>query len=194
MKHDPLPPVLAYGHVEASTGDNSNKNQCNANPSDSPTVNCGLAVSTDADPIQWKGIPNIQDLAAHLATNSPCSTTNASDGPSLAYVAAVQKSAAAAHTTDTLGTFTDSGAPPDAPPIPKNQLTELAAACTFFLRPNAHDPSAGALARGDGAHEYASLYNPYWQARLTAAPQAYMDLLYAYLGTGNLNEAMIPTP
>jgi hypothetical protein len=193
MKSTPLPPLLAYGHVEASTkGDNSNKNLCNYR--DPTTVNCDAAVDTAPDAIRWNGIPDIQDLAVHLAASNPCSVTNASDGPSLAYVAAVQKSAAAAQTTDTLGTFTDSGAPAGAPPIPNGQLAELSAACTFFLRPNANDPSAGALARGDGAHEYASLYNPYWQARLTAPPQAYMDLLYAYLGAGNLNDAMTPAP
>jgi hypothetical protein len=48
------------------------------------------------------------------------------------------------------------------------QLSALGKARVFFERPQAGigDSTAGALVRHDGAKEYGSLYDPYWQARL----------------------------
>ena len=81
-----------------------------------------------------------------------------------------------------------------------DQFAALSAAHVFFARPdwNPADRSEGKLPRDDHAHEYASLYNPYWQARLTNPDTIKIGgvsaktLLYAALGQPGLNCAPDP--
>jgi hypothetical protein len=49
------------------------------------------------------------------------------------------------------------------PSMAGSGLQALAAAEVYFQRP---------VPRGDGRHEYASLFNPYWQARLVEVSSA----------------------
>jgi hypothetical protein len=74
----------------------------------------------------------------------------------------------------------------------KDEVASLSAARVFFARPdwNQKDRTAGNLPRGDHAHEYASLYNPYWQARLSSPDTVTTSLVYAALGQPGLNLAM----
>jgi len=193
-------PPLAYGRADADSNGSTGINLCNYKPT---TTNCTLAVE-NANHIDWNGpepngngIPNIRDLAQGLSRTDPCSTSNGSDSPSLSFVTAVQKAGKATETTQRLGMNTvDVPGPQGSPQLTDNMqngdaLTSISAACTFFLRPdlNRKDITQGSLARADGVHEYASLYNPYWQARLTKPDPGWTTTLYALIGQAGLNIA-----
>ncbi|WP_287985069.1 pilus assembly protein TadG-related protein [Diaphorobacter sp.] len=71
----------------------------------------------------------------------------------------------------------------------KDQMISLAEARIFFARPvrNNLDITGSGLFRADSFQEYASLYNPYWQVRLSAPSQATRLLVY---GAAGLNPAL----
>lgn len=191
---------IAYGHADADADNNVDQGLCDYKPT---TTNCTLAVNDNPSNIDWSGprprsdgIPNLRDLAQNLSTADPCTTNNASDSPSLSFVTAVQKSGQAAQTTQQLSLDTDVEGPQGSPQMTDNlqngnKLTSLSAACTFFLRPDLSksDVSEGSLARADGVHEYASLYNPYWQARLTNPDSKFKEALYLLVGSPLLSGA-----
>jgi hypothetical protein len=190
-----VPVPIGYGRADADSDGRTGANMCPVN-----TLNCNLAVRDRPKVLSWQGpttvprengIPNIRDLADRLAGDD-CSRENGSDGPGLAYLVAVQKSADATLTTQRIGNpgmnTVDVPGPQGSPRLTDNlqngdKLTSLSKACTFFLRPdrNVKDKTQASLARHDGVHEYASLYNPYWQARLTSVDGPMKALLYGAL-------------
>jgi len=199
----PLP--LGYGRADATATNTPDPRLCLENPD---TLNCRLARSNTkryrwtgpigvAAPSQ-RGIPNIRDLVDATATGNPgdathCGALNGSDGPGLYFVAAVQKSGSATMTTQRIGTPGMNTAvvpgPQGSPDLKDalqngDRLTSIAAACTFFLRPdwNPRDRTEGKLPRADHKHEYASLYNPYWQSRLTPVLPTDKGALYVAIG------------
>jgi Putative Flp pilus-assembly TadE/G-like len=191
-----LPGPIGYGRTDANSSGKHGDDLCDVSPS---TENCDLALQ-NFENIYWSnpisnGMPNIRDLAEGLLKDRPCSKNNGSDSPSLAYVAAVEKKADATLTTHrpSMGMDVDVPGPQGSPLMEdnvqnKDQLTSISTACTFFLRPdlrdlnNKADVTGGGLARADGVHEYASLYNPYWQARLTTPDSDTANALYALIG------------
>jgi Putative Flp pilus-assembly TadE/G-like len=195
---------IGYGRSDAESNDDQGDNLCDYQPS---TYNCTQAWQNGGSPVSWNGttgdgIPNLRDLAQGLSKTDPCSTNNGSDSPSLRFVAAVQKDGTATATTQRypLNTVDVSG-PQGSPKMTDNlqngdKVTSIAEACTFFLRPDLnkqHDPTQGSLARQDGVHEYASLYNPYWQARLTNPDQSFKQKLLQLIGASNL-DSLTPQP
>ena len=52
------------------------------------------------------------------------------------------------------------------------------------------DITAGNLPRPDAIHEFASLYNPYWQARLTAADPKWSAMLYGLIQQPGVDAAL----
>jgi len=187
---DPTGPPIAYGRTDADADGSTGSDLCNYKPT---TTNCTMAVENSYN-MYWdgpvgvgNGIPTIRDLAKDL--QKPCSSSNVSDSPSLTYVVAVTKPASATQTTQQLGMNTvnvtgPQGSPSMVDDLQGNNLTSIAAGCAFFLRPdsNKSDITEGNLARADGVHEYASLYNPYWQARLTTPDSKLKTLLYGLIG------------
>lgn len=190
---------LGYGRADAGSGDGSNL--CNDTEfsfiefKQVPTVNCQLAQLLGGNQISWMGLPSFRDLAQGLKKNSPCAQKNGSDSPTLAFLAAVQRKRKATMSTEDLGMYNvDVQGPQGSPRMVSdlqnnNQLTAISAACVFFLRPDANDTGAMELRRSDGKHEYASLYNPYWQARITNAGEDWTDALYTQIGNLGLNRA-----
>jgi hypothetical protein len=146
-------------------------------------------------------MPTIRDLSPTLSKTDACSLNNGSDSPALSFIAAVQKSGKSTLTTQRIGIGTlDDPGPQGSPGSStsnddlqnNDNLTAISAACTFFLRPDrvnsgAVDPTVGLLSREDGVHEYASLYNPYWQARLTTPDPKYTAALYKLIGLDGLS-------
>jgi hypothetical protein len=195
-----VPAPIGYGRSDADSNDSTGDNLCNQSPS---TFNCTLAWQDGGEPVSWSGtsgdgIPNLRDLAQNLSKTDPCSKNNFSDSPSLRFVSAVQKSGTATATTERLGMNTDIAAPEGSPHLKDNlqnggNMTSISQACTFFLRPDKTDKNAGLLARQDGVHEYASLYNPYWQARLTDPDDGFKQKLYVLIGSPGL-DSMTPQP
>jgi hypothetical protein len=105
----------------------------------------------------------------------------------------VQKSADATLTTQRIGSpgmnTVQVPGPLGSPLMEDNlqngdRLTSIATARVFFARPDwaARDITAGDLPRPDRKHEYASLYNPYWQARLAPTDDAVRAGFYALIG------------
>jgi hypothetical protein len=192
-----IPVPIGYGRADADSDGSTGDDLCNVNPS---TANCGLAVQ-NSNNINWSGMPDFRDLAKNLSKTDPCTTNNGSDSPSLTYIAAVQMPGNTTLTTQNIGMDTvDVPGPQGSPKMTDNlqnggNLTSISAACTFFLRPDLNQESKAkaitgtALARADGVHEYASLYNPYWQARLTTPDPTWTTTLYALIGRPGLNLA-----
>ena len=195
VQSDALPAPFGYGRADADNDSSTGDNLCWVSPS---TANCDLAMQ-NSDNFSWQGpyvqlsgdtgLPDIRNLSQGLATDGPCSKNNGSDGPSLTFLSAVQKKGAATMTTPRLGMDVDTPGPLGSVKVNDNlqnsdKLTSIATACTFFLRPdlNQNDRTQGSLARVDGVHEFASLYNPYWQARLGTTDSTMKALLYGVIG------------
>jgi len=138
----------------------------------------------------WTGIRSALDLNA-------ASSVDANSDAALTYVVAVQKAGSATMTTQRLGSGMNNvhvDGPQGSPDLKDNlqngdRTTSLAAARVFFARPqwNPKDRTEGNLPRPDHVREYASLYNPYWQARLAQAGPLERTLFYAALGKPGLN-------
>ena len=195
---DPFSPPLAYGRADADSDGNTDHNLCNASGFlGAPTVNCQLA-QDNAITLSYNGLPTFRDLAGDLSKTGPCSTNNGSDSPSLPYVMAVQKAGSATLSTQNLGVNdVPVPGPQGSPDLTDNlqnggNLTSISAACVFFFRPDgaANDVTGRALARHDAQHEFASLYNPYWQARLSTADPKWTATLYAVIGHLGLDQAL----
>jgi Putative Flp pilus-assembly TadE/G-like len=207
---DPFSPPLGYGRADADSDGNTDHNLCNSTGFlGGPTVNCQLA-QDNAQTFSYNGLPDFRDLAKNLSTTDPCSTNNASDSAALPYVMAVQRSGKSTQTTQRLGMndVPDAASPEGSPQLTDNlqngdNLTSISEACVFFYRPDFidngsggnKDITAGALPRPDAQHEFASLYNPYWQARLTAADPKWTTLLFAIIQQPGLDQALnTPAP
>jgi len=209
---DPLSPPLGYGRAEAGSGDGKTKNLCLETIFlGLPTVNCKLAEDNTGNH-SYNGLPKLRDLAAGLAKDDPCSKNNGSASPSLPYVMAVQRAGSSMKTTQRLGmdnvTLTDSqdpaqpnpGDPADpvgSPNLADNfqngdSVTSISEACVFFYRPDVshQDHTQGDLPRPDEVHESASLFSPYWQARLTTADAKWSALLYGLIQQPGVDVAL----
>jgi putative Flp pilus-assembly TadE/G-like protein len=160
------------------------------------TPNCEYAYQSGTAVQGWSGMPEITDL-----TNQGSANNN----PSLTYVAAVTK--AAPMTTQRMGSGMNNihvdgpqGSPDLTDNLHNDQLASVAAARVSFMRPdwNAQDRTQGQLPNQYKVHEYASLYNPYWQARLTdpntvkIGPMNATTAIYAAINLPGLNCAMDP--
>jgi hypothetical protein len=190
---------MGYGRTDATAnGEGQGDNLCY--PGDTspilggPTWNCKNATDNGDSISSWSGIPVIHDIATGLSNKDPCTTNNGSDSPSLQFVMAVSKAGSSTLSTQNLG-FNNvavggaQGSPQMTDNLQNNNsLTAISAACVFFLRPDGKgvDPTRGALPRQDGKHEFASLYNPYWQARLTAPDNTWKSAVYGLIGQGSL--------
>lgn len=187
---------LGYGRADA--GSNDINHLCDFTTIFGVTTNCRLA-EDNSQSLTYGGLNTFRDLADGLSASGPCSVNNGSDSPSLPYVMAVQKSAAAVKTTQQLG-MNDVAVDPATSPEGSPQmvdglqnggnLTSISAACVFFLRPDGDDRSLKGISRPDGRHEFASLYNPYWQARLTVPDPSWTRAIYLAIGLPGLDQAL----
>jgi hypothetical protein len=126
----------------------------------------------------YQGIPEIRDV---VNTSRPGSRT-------LTYSVALQMPSSAVLTTDRLfmplglATFEGDMEPVD-PQLSAGALHAIGSAEIYFQRP---------AARQDGRTEYPSLFNPYWQARLTATSATERQLTAASRGLGVDPFAILP--
>lgn len=184
---------LAYGRADADTDGSVGKDMCQPSFFSffGTTANCKLA-KENANVINSEGIPNIVDLAHPGGSNTP--------DPTLTFVAGVQKKADATLTTQRMGLNTvHVDGPQGSPDLQDNmqngdRLTSIATAKIFYARPdwNPKDITQGNLPRPDHIHEYASLYNPYWQARLTPTDETVKAGFYGLIGSNPLLSPMTP--
>lgn len=129
----------------------------------------------------WNGVPNLRDLKDRNPANR--------DKQTIHFLVAVGKPADGALTTEKLGIANvklagAQGSPDLERRLLKDQVTALASARVFFERPkwNAKDSTQLKLPRADHVKEYASLYNPFWQARLQETQLLEKEAVYAALG------------
>jgi hypothetical protein len=121
-----------------------------------------LAMAGNRVAERYQGVPEIRDVV-----------NPGRSGPrSLTYTVALQLPAAAMATADRLllpaGLATlDGGSESVEPQLAGDALHALGSAEVYFQRP---------AARSDRREEYPSLFNPYWQARLTATTAAERNL------------------
>jgi Putative Flp pilus-assembly TadE/G-like len=117
-----------------------------------------LALQLNRSQTSYQGVPEIRDVV-----------NTARPGPrTLTYSVALELPARVIATADQLllpaGLVTvDRQIESVAPALPAGALHALGSAEVYFQRP---------AARADGREEYPSLFNPYWQARLTATSAA----------------------
>ncbi|HUI61165.1 MAG TPA: hypothetical protein VLX90_13135, partial [Steroidobacteraceae bacterium] len=193
-KKNYLPPLLGYGRADAGTdggvADSTGKDLCHPdgfaffNALLGTTLNCYEAAQNSAT-TTTNGLPNIRDLANPGGPNTP--------DPTLTFAAGVQRAGNGALTTPNLGTGLNTAGslanPLGSPAVQDNfqngnRLSSIAFAKVFFTRPdwNAKDITEADLPRPDHVHEYGSLYNPYWQARLTQPDQGMRTMFYTLIG------------
>jgi hypothetical protein len=183
-----VPIPMGYGRADADTDGSTGKDLCH--PSSftfftNTTTNCTLA-HDNANVISSQGIPNIRDVANPGGPNTP--------DPTLTFVAGVQKAGDATLSTQRIGggmnTVDGSAQTPQGMPKLKDnlqngdRLSSIAFARVAYARPdwNTRDITEGNLPRPDHLHEYASLYNPYWQARLAPGDIVTRGLFYQIIG------------
>lgn len=177
---------VAWGRVTAAKNETSGTNWVSE-------YNCGgkkkppcppafsLAYGDQARVNGWNGVPSIRDLKDRNPANR--------DKQTIDFLVAVSKPADGALTTQKLGIANKpipgkQGSPDLQDNLLKNQIASLASARIFFERPkwNPKDLTQGNLPRSDKVKEYASLYNPYWQARLQDTSIVEKEAAYVLLG------------
>jgi hypothetical protein len=136
------------------------------------SISNSLAYDATKEFSGWDGIPNLYDLK-----KIPKTAKEKYDEPKLRFVVAVVKQSGKISTSDQLGIAdkpikSNLGAIDVKPDLAADQIFALSAAHVFFERPQRDsknwDFTAQSLMRADSRKEYGSLYNPYWQVRLTA--------------------------
>ena len=145
----------------------------------------------------WSGIKELYDLERSSSNYGRPTQMNERNPTKTEFVFhyAAAKSRNQVKTADQLGVFQQSvtgtrplGDTTLRPGMMDDQLAAVSAAKVFFARPkrDARDFTATQLFRADAHHEVASLYSPYWQARLTAPSSA--ALAFAYGSRFSLSE------
>ncbi len=134
----------------------------------------------------WSGVKSLYDI------------DRGADGKprqeELTYAIAAAKGKSAIRTNDTMNVLATpstraTGSAELKTGFAKDQLMAISEARIFFSRPvrNSRDITAGGLFRADSHQEYASLYNPYWQVRLSSPSEATRLIVY---GAAGLNPAL----
>ncbi|VCU71574.1 hypothetical protein PIGHUM_03659 [Pigmentiphaga humi] len=121
-----------------------------------------------ADPMVWRtrGLPAYMELAQ---------AGQGDGGPALRFAVRARRAASALATTDARGPRIGTGRLAFASPLPGGEMAAVAAAETYYRRPDA---------RADGRVELPSLFMPYWQARLSPVAPAERGLAWARQGAG----------
>ncbi|MDR2127910.1 MAG: Tad domain-containing protein [Burkholderiaceae bacterium] len=130
----------------------------------------------------WTGVKALYDLERDTANGRPVKLE-------FVFHYAAAKRAGQVKTNDQLGFFDKDNATPHLgntklkPNLQNNEVASIAAAKVHFARPrNGPDFTGRDLFRADPHQEVGSLYNPYWQVRLTTPAERAMELVY---GVGN---------
>jgi len=164
--------VVGWGRANVNNDDSRGKNwannwECNGL---GWTPACFAAYYNNDQLSGWNGVPDMLDVKDRNQNMDPTKEIN--------YYVSVKKAAAdKTLTSQQLGIANaDVPGPQGSPRVTDNlatvngtaELQAISAARVFFKRPKraSADKTEGGLARQDNVQEFASLYNPYWQARL----------------------------
>jgi len=179
--------ALGWGRASASS-DGSIGNRWSA-----PGQATNLAYRNNHKLTGWKGIPELRDVVDRKATYDPdADAVSKHDPKRLTFLIEVAKNRGNIPFGSTLGlggqnTGGPAGSPHVAEELANNRISALARAEVYFKRPSlAADVTGQSFLRRDGATEHGSLYNPYWQARLTDISISEKAAAYIVSGTGAL--------
>lgn len=151
----------------------------------------GLAYRSTDQIKGWLGIPEIRDVVDRKATYDPELDAKARKAPnSLTFLIEVAKNRTDVPFASSMGmnkaptgTTTGPGSPDLNEKLAGDRIGAVSKALVYFKRPSLkNDVTARSFFRDDGAHEYGSTYNPYWQARLTDVSVVEKEAFY--LGSG----------
>ncbi|QCX50209.1 Tad domain-containing protein [Ralstonia pseudosolanacearum] len=151
----------------------------------------GLAYRSTDQIKGWLGIPEIRDVVDRKATYDPELDAKAKKAPnSLTFLIEVAKNRTDVPFASSMGmnkaptgTTTGPGSPDLNEKLAGDRIGAVSKALVYFKRPSLkNDVTARSFFRDDGAHEYGSTYNPYWQARLTDVSVVEKEAFY--LGSG----------
>ena len=139
----------------------------------------------------WTGVKQLYDVTRD-ANGKPTATE-------VTFAVAAAKPSAAIRSNETLGYANRPMTGPTGSPDLKagfaaDQISALAEATVYFERPvrSNNDRTAGTLFRADGFTEFASLYNPYWQVRLSSPSAVTRGLAYGAAGINPLLSVFAP--
>lgn len=156
----------------------------------------GMAYSSTKQISGWQGIPEIRDVVDRSATYDPELDAKAKKTPkSLSFLIEVAKNRTDVPFADSMGmnrnpTGAAVGSPDLTEKLAADRISAVAKAVVYFKRPYLKsDITATSFFREDGAHEYGSLYNPYWQVRLADVSVTDKEL-YFYPGSGTTGLAI----
>lgn len=134
----------------------------------------------------WKGIPEMRDVVDRKATYDP--DVDGNKHRSLTFMIEVAKNRTDIPFASTQGMDKNpTGARVGSPDLNEQLLNDrigaTSKAVVYFKRPwLTADITARSFLRDDGAQEYGSLYNPYWQVRLSDVTMRDKEAFF-YLGT-----------
>ncbi len=166
---------LPYGWGRATLA----RNQEAGNRRTNPHRAAGLLAYGEVEKFSgWTGVKELYDVDRNRSNDRPLDSGGQKyfkEGEEdLSFVVAVAKNKNAVRNNETLGFLDrDSASHLGNTKLAANYLEDQIAAKSeakvFFSRParNTADFTGAPLFRGDSHKEYASLYNPYWQVRLT---------------------------
>ena len=154
----------------------------------------GLAYSSTNQIKGWQGIPSIRDVADRMATYDPQIDAKAKGSPqALEFLIEVAKNRTDIPFASSMGmdknpTGAAVGSPDLTENMPGDRIGAVSKAQVYFKRPYLrNDITARSFFRADSSQEYGSLYNPYWQARLTDVSFTEKEFFYAGNGTSGLS-------
>lgn len=151
----------------------------------------GLAYSSTNKITGWLGIPEIRDVVDRKATYDPELDAKAKKEPnSLTFLIEVAKPRTDVPFASSMGmdkSPTGATGGPGSPDLNErlagDRVGAVSKALVYFKRPHLRDDvTARSFFRSDDSHEYGSIYNPYWQVRLTDVSLKEKELFY--LGSG----------
>jgi hypothetical protein len=174
---------IPFGWGRATAANESEAGDMKTSPHYLPGLFAYEDMEDDQKHSGWSGVKELYDVERETSNGRPVAT-HLEDR--LVFHFAAKKAKGQVRTNDTLGYY-DQDASAAAlgntklvPDLLDNQVASIAAAKVFFARPvrNSLDFTGLGLQREDAHKEIASLYNPYWQVRLTAPSVPAMAIVY----------------
>lgn len=150
-----------------------------------------LAYSANHGNNGWSGVKELYDVKR--------SPNGKPTDEEITFSVAAAKPATAIRSNETLG-FTNramtgpTGSPDLKAAFASDQIAALSEAKVYFERPvrSTHDITGGSLFRNDAYKEYASLYNPYWQVRLSTPSALTRSTVYGIAGINPALAIFVP--
>jgi hypothetical protein len=186
---------LPVGWGRATAANESEAGDMKTNPHYTPGMSAYEDIEDSQEYSSWTGVKALHDVERETSNGRPIATDL---GDRLVFHFAARKTLAQMRTNDTLGFYDQNASATQVsntklnPALFGDQVASIAAVKVYFVRPIRGEPdfTGIGLQRGDAHNEVASLYNPYWQVRLTEPCTIALAIFYGTLAA----QALFPQP